>query len=79
MKKLIALTLGVMLLATGCASSGSSNAGVKTGLGTVISIDKSTDATAEKDGVAQVDTVMAAVTFDANGKILSVTGSLTVT
>ncbi|MCX7709089.1 MAG: hypothetical protein N2484_04500 [Clostridia bacterium] len=68
MKKLIAVTLGVMLLA-GC---GASAGGVKTGLGHTVSIKKSTDATAEKGAFAQVDTVMAAASFDAKGKILSV-------
>jgi len=70
MKKLIPLTIAIMLLA-GCGSQTASS--VKTGLGHVVSIEKSTDATAEKEGNAQVDTVMAAVTFDADGKILSVT------
>lgn len=72
MKKLIALTLGVMLLA-GCASTASTTA-VKTGLGHSISIAKSKDApAADKNGAAQVDTVMAAASFDAKGTILSVT------
>lgn len=66
MKKIIALTLAAVLLA-GCGA-----ATVKTGLGHVISIGKSADATAEKAGLAQVDTVMAAVTFDSAGKILGV-------
>jgi hypothetical protein len=72
MKKLIpvlTLALAIMMLA-GCGSKSSS---VKTGLGHVVSIKKSTDATAEKEGNAQVDTVMAAATFDADGKIISVT------
>ncbi|MCX8131102.1 MAG: hypothetical protein N3I35_13515 [Clostridia bacterium] len=68
MKKLIALTMGLLLLA-GC---GASTGGIKTGIGHTVSISKSADATAEKDGNAQVDTVMAAVSFDSNGKILSV-------
>lgn len=67
MKKIIALTLVAVLLA-GCGA-----ATVKTGLGHVISIAKSKDATAEKEGLAQVDTVMAAVTFDSTGKVLGVT------
>lgn len=52
MKKLIAVTLAALLL-TGC---GASAAKTKTGLGHVISIQKSADATAEKPGLAQVDT-----------------------
>jgi len=66
MKKLIAVTLIGLLLA-GCGATT-----VKTGLGHTVSIAKSTDATAEKPGLAQVDTVMAAVTFDQSGKILGV-------
>ncbi len=66
MKKVLALTLVAVLLA-GCGA-----ASVKTGLGHNISIAKSKDATAEAAGVAQVDTVMAAVTFDSAGKILGV-------
>jgi len=64
MKKLLAITLIGLLLA-GCGA-----ATVKTGLGHSVSIAKSADATAEKPGLAQVDTVMAAVTFDKSGKIL---------
>lgn len=66
MKKILALTLVAILLA-GCGS-----ASVKTGLGQNISIAKSTDATAEAEGLAQVDTVMAAVTVDSSNKILGV-------
>ncbi|MCX7773414.1 MAG: hypothetical protein N2376_09925 [Clostridia bacterium] len=66
MKKILALTLVAILLASCGAAS------VKTGLGHTISIAKSVDATADKVGTAQVDTVMAAVTFDATGKILGV-------
>ena len=67
MKKLLVFTLIAVLLA-GCAAGGS----VKTGLGHVISINKSKDATADAEGLAQVYTVMAAVTFDKAGKILGV-------
>lgn len=66
MKKLLALTLVAVLLA-GCGA-----ATVKTGLGHNISVAKSKDATADAAGLAQVDTVMAAVTFDSAGKILGV-------
>lgn len=67
MKKVLALTLVAVLLA-GCGA-----ASVKTGLGHNISIAKSKDATAEAEGLAQVDTVMAAVTVDSANKILGVT------
>ena len=47
-------------------------AAVKTGLGSVISIAKSTSATADAEALAQADIVSAAVTLDADGKILNV-------
>ncbi len=64
----IAVVLSMALLA-GCSGGGA----VKTGLGTVISIGSSKDATSEAAGNAQVDTVMAAVSVDSSGKIVSVT------
>jgi hypothetical protein len=67
MKKLIAVTIAVLLLA-GCGAA----TGVKVGLGHSISIARSTDAAAGKDGSAIVSTVMTAAAFDANGKILGV-------
>lgn len=70
MKRLIALTLGVLLLA-GCSSTASAPT-VKTGIGHTVSISKSKDAAADKNGAAQVDTVIASVTVDGNGKILGV-------
>ena len=66
MKKILALTLVAILLA-GCGA-----ASVKTGIGHNISIEKSADATAEAEGLAQVATVMAAVTVDSSNKILGV-------
>jgi hypothetical protein len=42
---------------------------VKTGLAIINSVAKSTDA-GEKDGLAQVDSIIVAVTVDANGKIV---------
>jgi len=45
---------------------------VKTGLGSVISIAKSTSATADAGALAQADIVSAAVTLGADGKILGV-------
>jgi len=66
MKKILALTLVAILLA-GCGA-----ASVKTGLGHNIAVDKSMDASAEGDGLVQVDTVMAAVTVDSSNKILGV-------
>jgi len=68
MKKILVVTLILVLVLAGCSNGGD----VKTGLGQVISIAKSADATAEKEGLAQVDTVMAAVTVDAKGVLKSV-------
>lgn len=76
MKRIIASTLIIVTLIavtfTGCGGNASSG-NVKTGLGQVISVAKSKDATADKDGAAQADIVMAAVSVDSNGKIVSVT------
>jgi PBP1b-binding outer membrane lipoprotein LpoB len=66
MKKILALTLVAILLA-GCGATS-----VKTGLGHNISIEKSADASSEAEGLAQVDTIMAAVTVDSSNKILGV-------
>ena len=46
--------------------------GVKTGLGAVVSIAKSTDASADAAALAQTDITMAAVTLNADGKIANV-------
>ncbi len=73
MKKLSAVLMMLAVLSltllAGCSGGGE----VKTGLGHVISIEKSTDVTEDADGLAQVDTVMAAVSVDKDGKIVSVT------
>lgn len=68
MKKLIVVSLIALLLA-GC---GAKPEATKTGLGHNISVKKSADATADKAGLAQVDTVMVAATFDSKGKIIAV-------
>jgi hypothetical protein len=73
MKKYIALTLCFLLAIfafAGCTSGGGSGEAVKTGLGVVSSIAKSTDA-GEKDGLAEVDSMIAAVTVDKDGKIVN--------
>ncbi len=43
---------------------------VKTGIAVISSIEKSADAAADKDGLAQVDSVVVAVTVDNDGKIV---------
>ena len=70
MKKFLAMTLSiamVMSLLVGCSSGG---APVKTGLAVVSSLSKSANATAEAEGVAQTDSLIAAVLVDKNGKIV---------
>lgn len=49
-----------------------SSAAVKTGLGSDISLAKSASVSADKDALAEIDTAMAAVTLDADGKIINV-------
>ena len=70
MKKTLALLLAIVFavaLFTGCGTSPST---VKTGLAILTSIAKSADA-GEKDGVAQADSLIVAVTVSADGKIVS--------
>jgi len=69
MKKYVALTLSLLLAAalfTGCGAKT-----VKTGLGVVSSISSSTEPTADKAGNAQVDSTVAAVLVDSDGKIVN--------
>ncbi|OGO88503.1 MAG: hypothetical protein A2Y15_01710 [Clostridiales bacterium GWF2_36_10] len=70
MKKILALlliTLFVGTLLPGCAGS---KAEVKTGLAVLTSIAKSKDATADADGLAQVDSTIVTLTVDEDGKIV---------
>ena len=67
LKKILIVTIAVLLLA-GCAATTTT----KTGLGHEISIASSKDATVDAAGNAQSDTMMAAVTVDANGKVLGI-------
>lgn len=66
---ILTLTMTVFIFA-GCGAAQKKESGVKTGLGVVSSVSKSTDAEAEKDGFAQVDSTVAAVLVDKDGKIL---------
>lgn len=73
MKKIIVLILTLaisIVLLAGCGAGPAAGGTVKTGLGVVSSIADSADVTAEKDGLAQVDSTIAAVTVDKDGKIV---------
>lgn len=73
MKKNIALILTIAMsiaLLAGCGSDSAAGGAVKTGLGVVSTIAKSTDATTDKDGLAEVNSTVAAVMVDKNGKIV---------
>ena len=68
MKKIFALVLALCLL-LGAVSALADDC--KLGLGLTTSISTSADATAEKDGTAVVYSFIAAVTVDAEGKIIA--------
>jgi hypothetical protein len=76
MKKLLILGIAIAMIVTvlaGCSGTGAT----KTGLGVVTSIAKSTDASMDdegtpKAGLAQADVIMAAVSIDSQGRIVSV-------
>jgi len=72
---LTVVLLAVALLSAGC--TGDDGGAVKLGLGTVTSIDKSRDQSVDEEenvttAQGQVDTVIAAVSFDADGKVVDV-------
>lgn len=69
MKKILAVLLVIVFAVLPLAGCGGKQT-VKTGLAVITSIAKSTDATDEKDGLAQADSVVVAVTVDNNGKIV---------
>jgi len=80
MKKIIIISLAlimVLALVAGCGGGKVEVVGdTQTGLGTVIKISSSTSATVKDDepvnGRAQADVIMASVTIDEEGKIISV-------
>lgn len=73
MKKILSISfcilmLASMLIVSGC---GEKNAPLKFGSGVYVSAPAATDATADKEGTGKVDVTVAAVTVDANGKIVA--------
>lgn len=69
MKKVLSLIMALALVL--CAVSALAEGETFLGLGIATSIGSSSDATAEKDGKAQVDSAIVAVVVDANGVIVS--------
>ena len=69
MKKIFALLLSLALVISMFSGCSKGDAGVKTGLGVISSIAKSTPA-ADKDGLGQVDSLAVAVLVGEDGKIL---------
>jgi hypothetical protein len=68
MKRVLAVLLVIVFAALPLAGCGGKQT-VKTGLAVITSVAKSTDA-GEKDGLAQADSAIIAVTVDNNGKIV---------
>ena len=66
MKKIVAVTLALLVLA-GCSSET-----YQTGLGIVNNIGSSKNATADAEGLAQSDVTAAAVTVDSKNTIVSI-------
>ena len=82
MKKLIALSLCVLMAVSVLFIGGCSSSAVKFGAGVYVGAPSAADATEDKDGSGKVDVTVAAVTVDKNGKIVSCdldTASTTVT
>ena len=72
MKKLLSLSLALVLVLSVLSFAAAEAPAVKHGLGMVTSIGSVADATAEKAGAAQVNTTVCSVLLDADGKIVSV-------
>lgn len=73
MKRKIALILSLAMLVVvfaGCSLGSSKGEAVKTGLAVITSIAKSADV-GEKDGLAEADSTVVAVTVDKDGKIVN--------
>lgn len=75
MKKILSIALCVLMLVTALTACGgekpADNAAVKFGAAVYVSAPTATDATADKAGQGSVDVTIAAVTVDADGKIVA--------
>ena len=75
MKKILSMVLCVLMLASVCALSGCGEpetpATLKFGAAAYFAAPTATDATADKEGEGSVDVTIAAVTVDADGKIVA--------
>ncbi len=73
MKKILAISLCIVLAVSLVALGGCSKAPatLKFGAGVYVSAPAATDATADKDGSGKLDVTVAAVTVDAEGKIVA--------
>ena len=73
MKKFLSTTLVALLIVSLflMARCGRKNATLKFGAGVYVSTPTTTDATADKEGTGKVDVTVAAVTVDADGKIVA--------
>ena len=72
MRKILALTLCLlMVIPTVLVGCGQADATVKFGAGVYVSAPTTADATADKNGSGKVDVTAAAVTVDADGKIVA--------
>ncbi len=70
MKKFLAMLLSVAMVMSLLVACSSGGAPLKTGLAVVSSLAKSANASAEAEGVAQTDSLIAAVLVDKDGKIV---------
>ncbi len=72
MKKILSLSLALVLVLSVLSFAAAEAPAVKHGLGMVTSIGSVAEATDEKAGAAQVNTTVCSLLLDAEGKILSV-------
>ncbi len=71
MKKYVAILLCAIFVLSAMVGCSSEPVTLKFGSGVYVSTPSATDATADKDGSGKVDITVAAVTVDANGKIVA--------